>query len=133
MLNHTNQVRIERIGPLTLFDVRGYVSMDAGPSIIEAYDIIDPELSTKILLRFDEDTFFNSEGIKVMLDILVGAMKNSQQVGIVGLSKHFKKIFHMVGITKLATIFESGNEALKGLGLDETKTNLPEYAGEEED
>jgi hypothetical protein len=37
-------------------------------------------------------------------------------VGITGLSKHFKKIFGMVGITKLATIFESENDALEGLG-----------------
>ena len=115
MLAHTIEISIERQGTLTVFDIRGYVSMDAGHAIEEAYEIIDPETGKIILLRFDEETYFNSEGIKSILEILVGAMKNNQKVGIVGLSKHFKKIFGMVGITKLATIFESENEALKSL------------------
>jgi anti-anti-sigma regulatory factor len=116
MLAHTTEISIDRQGALTIFDIRGYVSMDAGPAIEEAYEIIDPETVKNILLRFDEETYFNSEGIKSILEILVEAMKNDQKVGMTGLSKHFKKIFGMVGITKLATIFESENDALEGLG-----------------
>jgi anti-anti-sigma factor len=116
MREHTAEISIERQGALTIFDIRGYVSMDAGPAIEEAYEIIDPETVKNILLRFDEETYLNSEGIKSILEILVEAMKNDQKVGITGLSKHFKKIFGMVGITKLATIFETENEALKALG-----------------
>lgn len=115
MLAHAVEISIERQGALTVFDIRGYVSMDAGPAIEEAYGIIDPEKGKNILLRFDEETYFNSEGIKSILEILVEAMKNGQKVGITGLSKHFKKIFGMVGVTKLATIFESENDALEGL------------------
>jgi len=115
MLAHAVEISIERQGALTVFDIRGYVSMDAGPAIEEAYGIIDPEKGKNILLRFDEETYFNSEGIKSILEILVEAMKNGQKVGITGLSKHFKKIFGMVGVTKLATIFESENDALTGL------------------
>jgi anti-anti-sigma regulatory factor len=43
-------------------------------------------------------------------------MKNDQKVGITGLSKHFKKIFNMVGVTKLATIFDTESDAFRGLG-----------------
>lgn len=116
MLAHTAEISIERRGALTVFDIRGYVSIDAGPAIEEAYGIIDHETGKNILLRFDEETYFNSEGIKSILEILVEAMKNEQKVGITGLSKHFKKIFGMVGVSKLATIFESENDALEGLG-----------------
>jgi anti-anti-sigma regulatory factor len=115
MVAHTTEISIEREGALTIFDIRGYVSMDAGPAIEEAYEVIDPETVKNILLRFDEETYFNSEGIKSILEILVEAMKNNQKVGMTGLSKHFKKIFGMVGITKLATIFESEKEALEAL------------------
>ena len=113
---HTTEISIEKEGALTVFDIRGYVSMDAGPAIEEAYGIINPETVKSILLRFDEETYFNSEGIKSILEILVEAMKNDQKVGITGLSKHFKKIFSMVGVTKLATIFDSEGDALEGLG-----------------
>ena len=118
MRAHTAEISIERQGALTIFDIKGYVSIDAGPAIEDAYEIIDPELVKKILLRFDEETYFNSEGIKSILEILVGARKNDQKVGITGLSKHFKKIFGMVGITKLATIFESEKDALEDLGAE---------------
>jgi anti-anti-sigma regulatory factor len=107
--------------------------MDAGPAIEDAYRIIDHERAKKILMRFDEDTYFNSEGIKSILLILAEARKNDQQVGITGLSEHFKKIFNMVGITKLAKIFEGEDKALRGLDLDETKITIPAFAGVGED
>jgi anti-anti-sigma regulatory factor len=113
---HATEISIERQGALTIFDIRGYVSMDAGPAIEEAYEVIDPETVKNILLRFDEETYFNSEGIKSILEVLVDAMRNGQTVGITGLSKHFKKIFGMVGVTKLATVFDNENDALKALG-----------------
>jgi anti-anti-sigma regulatory factor len=116
MLAHTTEISLERQGSLTVFDIRGYVSMDAGPAIEEAYEIIDPDTGKTILLRFDEETYFNSEGIKSILEILVEAMKNDQKVGITGLSKHFKKIFGMVGVSKLATIFDNESDAFQGLG-----------------
>lgn len=120
---HTAEISIERLGNLTVFDIRGYVSMDSGPAIEEAYDIIDPEQVKKILLRFDSDTYFNSEGLKSILQILLEARKNDQQVGITGLSKHFTKIFGMVGITKLANIFQTEKDALAGLGAREKQTS----------
>ena len=113
---HTTEISLERQGTLTVFDIRGYVSMGARTSIQEAYEIIDPETGKTILLRFDEETYFNSEGIKSILEILVEAMKNDQKVGITDLSKHFKKIFGMVGVTKLATIFDNESDAFEGLG-----------------
>lgn len=116
MQAHAVEISLEKTGPLTVFDIRGYISIDARTAIEQAYEIIDPEAVKNILLRFDKDTYINSEGIKTILEILVEAMKNDQKVGITGLSDHFKKIFNMVGITKLATIFESEKDALKSLG-----------------
>lgn len=133
MMKHSSEIGIERVGALTLFDIRGYVSMDAGPAIEDAYSIIDHERAKKILMRFDENTYFNSEGIKSILLVLAEAKKNDQQVGITGLSEHFKKIFNMVGITKLATIFEGEDKALQGLDLDQSKITIPVFTGRVED
>ncbi|PIY21656.1 MAG: anti-sigma factor antagonist, partial [Deltaproteobacteria bacterium CG_4_10_14_3_um_filter_51_14] len=41
--------------------------------------------------------------------------KTKQKVGITGLSEHFKKIFKMVGIARLATIYDSVSEAISAL------------------
>ena len=133
MIKQSSEIGIERLGALTLFDIRGYISMDAGPAIEHAYGTIDPEQAKKILMRFDEDTYFNSEGIKSILLILADARNNGQQVGITRLSEHFKKIFNMVGITKLATIFEGEDKALQGLDLDQSNFTIPAFAGPLED
>jgi len=48
-----------------------------------------------------------------LIQVLARTQKNKQQIGITGISDHFKKIFHMVGITKFAKIYESVEDALK--------------------
>jgi anti-anti-sigma factor len=72
-------------------------------------------MAKKILLKFDEKAYFNSEGLKVMIQFLTETNKNQQQVGIFGLSDHFKKIFNMVGITKFAKLHNTQEEAFKAL------------------
>jgi anti-anti-sigma regulatory factor len=131
MLGHQSEFGVMRLGDLTLFDIRGYVSLDSGPAIKDAYDVIDPEMAKKILLRFDEDTYLNSGGIIGIIQVLVEAKKNQQQVAITGLSKHFGKIFRMVGISKLANIYETEEDVLRGLELDRGSIQIPPFhAGE---
>jgi anti-anti-sigma regulatory factor len=50
-----------------------------------------------------------------LIQILAQTKKNSQVIGITGISDHFKKIFHMVGITKFAQIHNSLTEALEAM------------------
>ncbi len=47
--------------------------------------------------------------------LLIRARKESQTVGIVGLSDHFKKIFDMVGIAKVARIYDTFEAALEDM------------------
>jgi anti-anti-sigma factor len=110
-----NEIKIERRGDVTLFDVSGDVNRFSEPIFKDAYAQVDSQETNKILLKFDEKTYINSEGLKVLIQLLAETNKNQQQVGIVGLSEHFKKIFRMVGITKFAKIFGSVNEAVETL------------------
>jgi anti-anti-sigma factor len=110
-----NEIKIERRGDVTLFDVSGDVNRFSEPFFKDAYAKVDSQETRKILLKFDEKIYFNSEGLKVLIQLLAETNKNQQQVGIVGLSEHFKKIFRMVGITKFPKIFGSVNEALESL------------------
>ena len=69
----------------------------------------------KILIQFEEDAYINSGGIAVLIQILAQTQKNDQQIGITGLSEHFKKIFGMVGITKFAKVYDDLEDALKSM------------------
>ena len=110
-----NEIKLERRGDVTLFDVSGNVNRFSEPFFKDAYAQVDSQETKKILLKFHEKIYINSEGLKVLIQLLAETNKNQQQVGIVGLSEHFKKIFRMVGITKFAKIFDSVKEAMEGL------------------
>jgi anti-anti-sigma factor len=102
-------------GAVALFDVMGDVTVSSEPFFKEAYQNISDQGTAKILLKFNEDTYINSGGIAVLIQLLAETKKRAQVIGITGLSDHFKKIFKMVGITKFAEIYPSVDEGLKKL------------------
>ena len=110
-----NEIKIEKRGDVTFFYVSGDVNRFSEPFFKDAYAQVDSQEIKQILLKFHEKAYINSEGLKVLIQLLAETNKNQQQVGIVGLSEHFKKIFRMVGITKFAKIFDSVKEAMKNL------------------
>ena len=94
-------------------DIQGDITAFSEPFLNEAYQNANDQGATKILLKIDKDTYINSGGIAVLIQILAQTKKNNQVIGVTGISDHFKKIFHMVGITKFADIHDSLEDALK--------------------
>jgi anti-anti-sigma factor len=109
------EIKIESHGVVTLFDIQGDVTVFSEPFLNEAYKNANNEGAKKLLLKFEKSAYINSGGIAVLIQLLAKTKQNNQQIGITGLSEHFKKIFHMVGITKFAEIHNSVEEALKNL------------------
>ena len=114
-MNEEVVIKLEKRGDVTLFDIQGDVTTFSEPFFDEAYKSTSDQGATKILLKFYEDAYINSGGIAVLIQLLADTNKNNQQVAIAGLSKHFQKIFKMVGITKFANIYNSVDEALEAL------------------
>ena len=96
-------------------DIQGDVTTFSEPFLNKAYKNANDEGTSKILLKFDQKAYINSGGIAVLIQLLAETKRNNQQIGITGLSEHFKKIFNMVGITKFAKIYNSVDEALGGM------------------
>ena len=115
MQQHTNHVKLEKRGDITLLDIKGDVTAFSEPFLNEAYEGSKDLGNDKLLFVFEQEAYINSGGIAVLIQILAKTKKNNQEIGITGLSDHFKKVFHMVGITKFATIHASPDEALKAM------------------
>ena len=109
------EIRLETLGEVTLFDIKGDMTVVSEPFLEEAYKNANAQGTSKILLKFDQDAYINSGGIAVLIQLLAETKKNNQHIGITGLSDHFKKIFNMVGITKFARIYNTVEDALEGL------------------
>lgn len=117
-MNQVNEIKVEKHGPIALLDIEGDVTAFSEPFLNKAYKDSKELGSKKILLKFHENAYINSGGIAVLIQILAQTKRNNQEIGITGLSDHFKKVFHMVGITKFATIHPSLGEALEHMSAE---------------
>ena len=106
---------MEQLGELTFFDIRGDVTILSEPFLNKAYENVNNQDTSKILLKFEKSAYINSGGISILIQLLSKTKKNNQEIGITGLSDHFKKIFNMVGITKFAHIYETRDEAVDNM------------------
>ncbi len=117
-MNEEIEINLEKQGDVTIFDIQGDVTAFSEPYFNEAYKNANDQAAKKILLKFTEGAYINSGGIAVLIQLLAETKRNSQKISITGLSDHFKKIFHMVGITKFAKIYNTTDEALEELAAE---------------
>ena len=115
MQKQANEIKLEEHGDVTLLDIKGDVTSFSEPFLNSAYKDSSSSGARKLLLRFQEDAYINSGGIALLIQILAQTKRNNQKIGVTGVSDHFKKVFHMVGITRFATIYPTQDEALKAL------------------
>ena len=110
-----NEISLEKVGDVTVFHIQGDLTIVSEPFLKEAYKDANDQGTIKIILKFHQDAYINSGGIAVLIQLLAETKRNNQQIGITGLSEHFKKIFNMVGITKFATIHHTVEDAVESL------------------
>ncbi len=109
---HTNEITFEHRGDVTLFDIKGDITSFSEPFMSDAYRNASDQGAGKILLKINRDTYINSGGIAVLINLLMLTHKKNQVVGITGVSDHYKKILGMVGVTKFAEIHDTVESAL---------------------
>lgn len=100
---------------IVLLDLQGDLTTLSETFLKKAYEDANNHGTGKIILKFDEAAYINSGGLALLIQILAEAKKNDQIIAITGLSKHFQKIFNMVGITKIANIYNTLEEAFENL------------------
>jgi anti-anti-sigma factor len=114
-MQNSNEIKLEGHGAVTIMEIQGDITSFSEPFLNEAYLKANAQGAPKILLKIDESSYINSGGLAVLIQILAQTKKNNQVIGVTGISEHFKKIFHMVGITKFAQIHNSITEALEAM------------------
>ena len=114
-MQHKNDITLEHQGSVVIFNIQGDITSFSEPFLNQAYTEANDQGASKILLNVEDDTYINSGGIAVLIQILARTKQKGQRIGITGISEHFKKIFNMVGITKFAKIYNTEEVALETL------------------
>ena len=107
-----NEIKLETRDAVTIMHIQGDVTAFSEPFLNEAYQKANDQGAGKILLKIEKDAYINSGGIALLIQILAQTKRNNQQIGIAGISDHFEKIFHMVGITKFAKLYPDVETAI---------------------
>ena len=100
---------------VVFIDIAGDVTAVTGEVIKDAYDNDNVTNAGKIMLRFGKDCYINSGGLAFLIDIASEGRKKEQKIVATGLSDHFQKIFHMVGLTRCIAVFATEEAALDDL------------------
>ena len=117
-MQNKNEITLEKHGSVMLLDIEGDITAFSEPFLNDAYKSANDEGVGRILLKVGNGAYINSGGIAVLIQILAQTKRNNQNIGIAGLSEHFKKIFNMVGITKFASIHNTVEDGLEALSAD---------------
>ena len=95
-----------------MIQLAGYLSSEVAGVMEEAFQQVAG--APKVLLVFQEKDFMTSAGIAVVFDCVLPLQAQGRQVRIVQPSKHFRKVFTIVGLSKDVEVFETEEEALAG-------------------
>jgi len=112
-----NTISIDIQDGISLMKIDGDLTSYSEPYLNDAFAQIEnrPDIN-RLILVFDGEAYVNSGGIAALIQVLADIDQTKTCVGIVGISDHFAKIFKLVGITKLARIFGSLDEAFASMG-----------------
>lgn len=106
----TLTAEVQHRGDTAVIHLAGYLSAEASGAVEEAFkNLGDAE---KVLLVFQEGDFITSAGLAVVFDCVLPLQAKGKKARIVQPSKHFRKIFDIVGLSKDVEIFTAEDQAL---------------------
>jgi len=115
-MKENTDIKLQQHEDITIMNIRGDITSYSEATFKEAYQQALDQQARKIIFKIEKYAYINSGGIALIIQTLYKIRENKQIAAIAGVSPHFKKIFNMVGITKFAKIYDTVEDALKGLG-----------------
>ena len=113
--SNTYEITHAKLGAVTIFNIKGDITAFSESLFNDAYKQAIGQETKKILFNFNRNAYINSAGIAIFIQIIAQTIKHNQLIGITGLSRHFIKIFNMLGITKYSKIHDNIQTAIEAL------------------
>ena len=110
MMHRECTIKVHEGDGLATIEVLGDLTVSAEKAMGAAYQKACGYKTKNILLKFDGKSRINSAGIAIVINLVIESQEKGCKVFITGVSKHFQKIFELVGLTKYTTIVDSEEE-----------------------
>jgi anti-anti-sigma factor len=102
--------------PFTVIDLQGEVTMLAEGPIGDAYREASQQDAANVLLNFAGVDYLNSGGVAIIISILTQARKANRRIFVAGLTRHYRRIFDMMGLSRYASVFDTESAAREAFG-----------------
>lgn len=99
------------VGDTTTIEVSGYVSGNSAAALAKAFSQANAD---RLVLVFDEDSFIDSTGLAVLMELLLPAKEAGKTVRLVHPKPHFRRVFDIVGLSKDFEVFADAGTARGG-------------------
>lgn len=107
-----NEVESSREGDAYVIRIQGNVGSHSEPYLREAYSKAVAQGLSKVVLHFDANTSVNGAGIAILTQLVLESEKQGVQIAMAGLSENFRKVFGIVGLSRMVRIFDTLEQAL---------------------
>ncbi len=108
----SDQVLLEIRENAAVINIQGNVTSRTEKRLVQTYKDAGNSGMKKIVMNFDANASINGAGIAVLTQLLLDSRDKGNTVFVAGLSDNFKKVFEIVGITKIVKVFDTLEEAL---------------------
>ena len=100
------EIPVSDTGEAALLTIRGSVTARSEPFLAQAMERARALEKPTIVLHFEENASTNGAGLALLTQLLLNARERGERVLISGLSENFRKVFEMVGISRLVETCE---------------------------
>ncbi|MDQ1329388.1 MAG: anti-sigma factor antagonist [Candidatus Poribacteria bacterium] len=103
-------INVKTSDNLAIIEVLGDLTASSEKLMYDAYKEACEYTAKNIIIKFDGKSRINSAGIALIITMVIESQDNNRKIFLTGVSKHFRKIFELVGLTKYTAIVESEKE-----------------------
>lgn len=103
--SRAEEIPVTAAGDAAVLTLRGSVSARSEPMLLRAFESARALGAARLVLHFEENASVSGAGLALLTRLLSDARERGERVRIAGLSENFRKVFDMVGISRLV---ESG-------------------------
>lgn len=106
-----NEVSTRQQGKVLVVDIQGSVSSHSEPYLRDAYAKAKEAGVPRMVLHFDPNTSVNGAGIAILTQLVLESEKDGIEIVMAGLSDNFRKVFGIVGLSRMVQIFDTLDQA----------------------
>ncbi len=95
-----------------ILDIQGEINAYAEGAIMEAYNRVNLDGASSIILNFESLEYMNSSGIGLLVTLLIRVQRQKQHLSAFGLSDHYRQIFELTRLNEAIAIYADEASAL---------------------